>query len=152
MAELTGRRVFTITASAFAVIICANVALVVAAIRTFPGIEVGNSYVASQSFEADRAAQQALGWTLTPAYADGRLTLSFTDRDGYPAPVADLAVLVGRSTQASDDSTPAFIAEGGLFAAPLTLAPGKWMLRVDATAPDGTRFHQRLDLFVKAPA
>lgn len=150
MTQLTGRRVFTITAAAFAVIIAANVALVVAAIRTFPGLEVANSYVASQSFDTDRIAQEALGWTLTPAYADGRLTLTFTDRDGHPAPVADLAVLVGRPTEASDDSTPAFVNVGGTFAAPMTLAPGKWMLRVDATAPDGTRFHQRLDLFVKA--
>lgn len=150
MAELTGRHVLAITLGAFGVIIGANIALAVAAILTFPGLEVSNAYVASQGFDADRAAQEALGWTLTPVYEPGRLTLTFTDRAGFPAPVAGLAVLVGRATAADEDTSPAFVADGGRFTAPLTLAPGKWMLRVEATASDGTRFFQRLDLRVQA--
>ena len=35
------------------------------------------------------------------------------------------------------------------YRAPLALNPGKWMMKVEAYAPDGTRFFQRLDLFVK---
>ncbi|MGC5198867.1 FixH family protein, partial [Aphanothece microscopica] len=68
---------------------------------------------------------------------------------GQPAQVAGLSVLVGRSTVASQDSRPAFTQNGGAFSAPLHLAPGKWLLRVEAMAADGTMFRQRIDLFVK---
>lgn len=147
--ELTGRRVFVIAASAFAVIIGVNILLTVKAVSTFPGLEVRNSYAASQSFEADRAAQEALGWTLAQTYADGRLTLAFADRAGQPVRVARLDVLVGRTTEAADDRRPAFAYAGGAYSAPVDLAPGRWMLLVEAEAADGTRFRQRLGLFVK---
>ncbi len=47
--------------SAFAVIIAVNLVLAFKAVRTFPGLEVENSYVASQTFDAERTAQEALG-------------------------------------------------------------------------------------------
>lgn len=152
MAEITGRKVFFFTAGAFGVIIAVNLVLATQAVRTFPGLEVKNSYIASQTFDAERAAQEALGWQLDYGYdaGAGELRLSFTETGtGHPAEVADMSVLVGRATEARDDQTPQFVREAGAFVAPLTLAPGKWLLRVEARAADGTRFHQRLDLFVK---
>ena len=147
--ELSGAKVFAITASAFAVIIGVNVLLAVKAVSTFPGLEVANSYVASQSFEADRAAQQALGWQLGHGYQDGVLTLSFRDAQGQPVRVRDLTVLVGRTTEAADDQRPDFIYDQGAFRAAADLGPGRWMLLVEARAADGTPFRQRLGLFVK---
>ena len=66
--ELTGAKVFAITAGAFGVIIAVNVVLAVKAVQTFPGLEVANSYVASQSFDAERTAQQKLGLALDYRY------------------------------------------------------------------------------------
>lgn len=149
MAPLTGRKVFFITASAFAVIIGVNLVLATQAIRTFPGLEVKNSYVASQSFEASRSAQENLGWQVQPSYAGGRLVLAFATETGAPADVARLNVLVGRSTEARDDVTPEFSRGPDGFTAKVDLAPGKWMLRVEAEARDGTPFQQRLTLVVK---
>ncbi len=151
MRELTGRKVFAITASAFGVIIGVNLLMAYKAVSTFPGLEVPNSYVASQTFDAVRAAQKALGWTLAAEYdtAASVLALIVTDAAGAPARVGNLSVLVGRPTEAVDDSWPVFVLEGGVFRAPLALAPGKWMLKVEALAPDGTLFRQRRDLFVK---
>lgn len=149
MAELTGRGVFAITATAFGVIIAVNVTLAWQAVRSFPGLEVANSYVASQSFEADRAAQEALGWTVASRYADGALQLTFRDAAGLPVTVRDLTVLVGRTTEARDDSRPTFRQEGGHYLAAVALAPGRWMLRVQAFAADGTAFRQRLGLTVR---
>lgn len=151
MAEITGRHVLAITVGAFSVIIAVNLTMAWQAISTFPGLEVKNSYVASQSFDADRAAQQALGWTLASDYDPqaGALVLRFADAGGQPAPVSGLSVLVGRTTVASQDSQPEFARADGAFVAPLHLAPGKWMLRVEAQAPDGTMFRQRVDLFVR---
>ena len=140
MRELTGRHVLAITVSAFAVIIGVNVLLAVKAVTTFPGLEVENSY----------AAQEALGWTLTPAYADGRVTLAFTDRAGLPVKVKELQVLIGRTTQASDDQWPTFAPELDAYAADVTLARGKWMVKVTARSADGVLFEQRSELFVES--
>lgn len=148
-APLTGRKVLFIAVTAFGVIIGVNVLMAVKAVSTFPGLEVENSYVASQVFDAERKAQEALGWTLTHSYADGALTLGFRDRDGRPVQVERLSATVGRTTKASDDRHPDFRWTGADYVAEEPLAPGKWMILMEAFARDGTRFHQRLDLFVK---
>lgn len=149
--EFTGRKMLAITLGFFGVIIAVNVLLAWKAVSTFPGLEVQNGYVASQTWDAEMAAQKALGWTLAASYdrGTGQMELLFTDRDGQPAPARDLAVLVGRPTETRQDQAPVFVHEGSAFRAPVALGPGKWMLLVEATAPDGTRFRQRQDLFVK---
>ncbi len=146
---LTGRTVFLITASAFAVIIAVNVTMAVNAVRTFPGLEVKNSYVASQQFQDKREAQEALGWTVATDYADGRLKLAFKGQNGAPITVNNLQVMVGRTTVAEDDVQPQFEMVNGAYTADLDLGRGKWMLQVQAEAEDGTPFQQRLDLQVR---
>lgn len=151
MAEFTGRKFLAVVVACFGVIIAVNGLMAYKALSTFPGMEVANSYVASQSFDADKAAQLGLGWSLTADYDSTAKTLrlNFTDTAGQPASVANVKVLVGRTTEASDDQHPDFLREAGVFVAPVDLAPGKWMLQVDAFAADGTRFRQRIDLMVK---
>ena len=149
VAPLTGRKVLFITVAFFGVIIAVNIFMAVKAVGTFPGLEVKNSYVASQSFDRERAAQQALGWTLETTYRDGRLMLDFRDRSGAPAPVAELSATVGRTTVSVDDLKPEFVRVGDIFEARAPLTEGKWMVLLEAFAEDGTRFHQRIDLFVK---
>ena len=149
MTELTGKHVLGITVSAFTVIIGVNVLLAVKAVSTFPGLEVDNSYVASQGFNARKHAQEALGWTMTPGYENGRMTLAFQGADGLPVQVNDLQVLVGRTTETTDDTFPAFTFQGDRYAADVALHQGKWMVKVTATAADGTLFEQRSELFVK---
>lgn len=146
MAELTGRKVFAITAGAFGVIIAVNLTMAYSAISTFPGIEVKNSYVASQGFDAARDAQEALGWDLDVSYApdDAMMVLKFADRaTGLPADVARIDVLVGRATEARDDQRPTFVARAGVWQAPIALSRGKWLVRIEAEAADGTVFRQR---------
>ena len=148
--EITGRHVALITVGAFSVIIAVNLTLAWNAVATFPGLEVKNSYVASQGFDAERSAQQALGWEVAARLERGDLVLAVTDgASGRPAAVADLEVLVGRPTHVADDVVPAFTFDGTAFRAPVALGPGAWSLRVSATAADGTAFRQRLALTVK---
>lgn len=149
MAELTGKHVLAITVGAFSVIIAVNFLLAYKAVSTFPGLEVKNSYVASQVFDANKAAQLALGWTLTPTYEAGQVRLAFADAQGKPVTLGGLGVLIGRPTETRDDIRPDFVREGGAYVAGAVLAPGKWMMQVDARALDGTAFRQRIDLFVK---
>lgn len=151
MRELTGRKVFFITTGAFGVIIAVNLVMAYSAISTFPGVEVRNSYIASQGFDAARDRQEALGWDASVSHdpAQGMLRLALTDRaTGLPAEVRRLEVLVGRATEARDDQRPAFDPIGGVWQAPATLTRGKWIVRIEAEAPDGTLFRQRRDIFV----
>ena len=148
--KLTGWHVLAMFVAFFGVIIAVNITLAWQAIATFPGLEVANSYVASQSFDADRAAQQGLGWTLSHGYdADtDQLRLAFVDGAGLPVSVADLSVLVGRTTETTEDIRPDFVQQDGVYVADASLGIGKWMMAVEAHAADGTLFHQRLDLYV----
>jgi nitrogen fixation protein FixH len=151
MAEFTGRKMLAVTLSFFGVIIAVNGVMAYQAVTTFSGLEVKNGYIASQTWDAEMAAQRALGWTLAASYdrSQEQMELVFTDRDGRPAQVDQLFVLVGRPTSTQNDSNPAFVHEGSAYRAPLALGPGKWMLKIEAVAPDGTLFRQRQDLFVK---
>ncbi|WP_172300371.1 FixH family protein [Pseudoruegeria sp. HB172150] len=145
---LTGRKVFLIFASAFGVIIAVNVLLAVKAVGTFPGLEVKNSYVASQTFDAERAAQQALGWDVTAEVVDGSLVLIILGQDGVSVQPAVLEATLGRATVRDQDFAPDFAYDGRAYVAPVDLEPGKWDLRMTATAEDGTAFRQRIVMHV----
>lgn len=151
MREITGKHVLFFTVSAFAVIIAVNLVMAYKAVSTFPGLEVKNSYVASQTFDVDRAAQEALGWTLAPEYDAGakQVRLVFTDAQGMPVSLQSLNVLIGRTTSSIEDTTPEFSREAGAYVGKADLGMGKWMMRIEAQAEDGTFFRQRIDLWVK---
>jgi len=145
---ITGRKVFLIFAGAFAVIISVNLLLAFSAVRTFPGLEVKNSYVASQNWDEERAAQLALDWTVDAVVRDEMLTLSITDAMGAPVEVQSLSGVFGRATSVKDDQTPDFEFNGEAYVAPVQTSDGNWNLRLEAVAPDGTDFRQRIVVLV----
>jgi nitrogen fixation protein FixH len=149
MTEVKGWHVFGIFALAFGVIISVNLTLAFNAVRTFPGLEVKNSYVASQSFDADRAAQEALNWDVAAHLEDSELVLSVR-QDGYAVqPVIESAVF-GRATMVAADQTPAFIFDGSDFRATVNAGTGNWNLRLRMRAVDGTIFQQRVIVKVRS--
>ena len=145
---LTGWKVLGIAVGAFAIILAANLALAINAVRSFPGLEVDNSFVASQNFNEELAAQIALGWEVEARVEHGMLVLAFTDTEGRPVEVAGLDATLGRATHVRDDQTPDFAYHRGTFTAPVDLAPGNWNIRLEAIARDGTPFRQRVVLHV----
>jgi nitrogen fixation protein FixH len=147
--EFTGRHMLMIMLGSFGVIIAVNLTMAFNAVGTFPGVEVKNSYVASQNFDIDRAAQEALGWSTDVRIEDGVLHLVFTDRDGAPVRADLVSVTLGRSTHVRDDQTPAFRWTGRDYTAPVDLAGGNWNIRLVAQAEDGTAFRQRMVFYVK---
>lgn len=147
--EFTGRHALMVFGGAFAVIIGVNVVMAYSAISTFPGLEVKNSYVASQEFNTRRAAQEALGWTVDVKHSGGLVIMAITDATGAPVRVAEMDASIGRATERQDDFVPAFEFDGLAYAAPAELRPGKWDLRLRALADDGTEFTQRLVFYVK---
>ncbi len=147
---VTGRAVLAITLAAFATVVAANVVLAVMAVETFPGLEVANSYVASQDFDAEARSQQALGWTTEVALAGGRLTLAIRDRAGAPVAPRAISATLFRPTEAREDIALALVPEGAGYAAAVAPAAGRWRLRIEAQAADGTRFRVTRDLVAEA--
>jgi len=146
---LTGRKVFLIVATAFGIIITVNLVMAWNAVSSFPGLEVRNSYVASQGFNDRLAAQRALGWTMEVEQTDTQVTLVFTDETGAPVPVASVEAFVARPTHTRDDTALTFTRSGNRFAAPVDLAPGNWNIHVAAQSIDGRDFAQRVPLRVR---
>jgi nitrogen fixation protein FixH len=148
---LTGRHVALIFCGCFSVIIGVNLALAYNAVKTFPGLEVKNSYVASQVFDENRAAQEALGWTVSAQALADEVVLSVTDTAGKPVELAALSATLGRATHVRDDQIPDFRFDGARYIAKATLGPGNWNLRMVATSDDGTTFQQRIVLHIQKP-
>lgn len=146
--EITGRHVFIGFAAAFGVIITVNLVLAVNAVRTFPGLEVKNTYVASQKFDKNRAAQEALGWDVSAQIEAGVLSLAFLQEGSPVKPVIESATL-GHATHAGEDQTPVFAYDGTAFHAPVNAGAGNWKLRLKARAADGTLFQQWLVVEIK---
>ncbi|KIC16504.1 MULTISPECIES: FixH family protein [unclassified Leisingera] len=147
--EFTGKHAILLFGGAFAVIIGVNIILAVNAVKTFPGLEVKNSYVASQEFDQRRSAQEALGWSVYASSQGDQVKLEITDADGTPVEVAKLSATLGRATHVQDDQKPEFIFDGQAYVAPADLGPGNWNIRMVARAKDGTEFTQRVILHVK---
>lgn len=146
--EFTGRHAAAVFIGAFGIIIGVNVALAVNAVQTFPGLEVKNSYVASQQFNEKLSAQEALGWSVRADARDGQVILAITDSTGAPVRVESLDATVGRATHVKDDVTPDFVFDGRHYVAPVALSGGNWNIRMSAVARDGTAFQQRVILHV----
>lgn len=129
--------------AAFGVIIAVNLTLAFQAVRTFPGLEVKNSYVASQSFDADRDAQEALGWVVSADVDHDLLKLVILQHGTGIAPQVEEATF-GRATSVVADQTPDFTFDGNALVAPVNAGPGNWNLRVKLRAANGVLFQQRI--------
>lgn len=146
--EFTGRHMLMVFCGAFGVIISVNLVLAYSAVKTFPGLEVKNSYVASQEFDVRRSAQQSLGWSVYASAQEDQVMLEITDAAGEPVEVAKLSAILGRATHVKDDQEPDFQFNGSAYVAPANLGPGNWNIRMVARAKNGVEFSQRVILHV----
>ncbi|WP_259937488.1 FixH family protein [Sulfitobacter sp. M368] len=143
---MNGWHVFGIFAGCFAVIIGVNLTLAFQAVSTFPGLVTKNSYVASQKFDADRAAQNALAWNVTAEITDQQLRLTVLNRDGVAFQPAEVKATLGRATHVAEDVTPAFVWDGTALVADVDVPAGYWTLWLNMTAEDGTEFRRRIPI------
>lgn len=143
MRPLNGFHVVAMFGFGFGTIIAVNLTLAFNAVQTFPGLEVKNSYVASQGFDANRSAQEALDWDVVATLEDDVLTLAFSEGGVAVRPMIEQAVL-GKATSIAEDQEPHFTFQNGKFVASVAAAPGNWNLRIVARSDDGTLFQQRI--------
>lgn len=141
--EIKGWHVAAIFIFAFSIIISVNLVLAFNAVRTFPGLEVSNSYVASQSFDKDRATQLALNWEVSAALEGDTLTLIILE-DGQPISPEIESVTFGRATNVQQDETPEFEFDGHGLHATVQGGAGNWNLRIRARGAQGELFQQRV--------
>ncbi|MGF1500962.1 MAG: FixH family protein [Paracoccaceae bacterium] len=146
--ELTGRHVLAICLGAFAVILTANISMLVAATGSFPGLVVKNSYVASQGWNNRTVAQAALGWQTALVETDGTVTLTVRDAEGRPVRGLALAATIGRPATDAEDRAHALADTDNGYRADAALAPGLWRVAVTGQTADGTPFETAGEIFV----
>lgn len=141
--EIKGWHVLSVFIMAFGVIIAVNLTLAYNAVKTFPGLEVKNSYVASQAFDVERADQLALGWDVSAELSGHDLSLIIL-KDGQAIAPAIEEVTFGRATSVAQDQVPEFTFDGTALRATVDGGEGNWNLRIKARSEDGTLFQQRV--------
>ncbi|MEL6996655.1 MAG: FixH family protein [Pseudomonadota bacterium] len=145
--ELTGRHVLIIAIVAFGTIIAANMAMLLAATGTFPGLVVKNSYVEGVGWNARSEAQEALGWAPEIVYSDGAVTIDLKATGTIKA--TQLELIVGRPSIDGEDIVLTAKARGDVFRVPVELAPGKW--RIELRTLSGPQYRSTAALFVPEP-
>ena len=144
--EFTGWHMLGLMLGMFGTIIAVNLWFAYNAIATFPGVEDRNAYVASQKFEDERQAQDALGWDVGATLSGGLLTVSIMDASGNPVQAEVARAIFGRPTHVNDDQTPEFVWNGTALTAPVIAGDGNYNLRLELIAEDGTHFRRRFPL------
>lgn len=134
--RFTGWHMAAILVAMFGVIVAVNLVMARAAIATFGGVVVENSYVASQRYngwlEAARR-QRRLGWT--PAFAlDGRRRILVTlSRSGAPIDGAALSAVATHPLGRLPAQQLGFDTFGpGRYRSHQPLPAGRWLIRLTA--------------------
>ena len=132
----TGRHMLILAISFFGVIIAVNAGMATLAMRSWTGLVVDNSYVASQQFEEKRQAhevQRAAGWEATLSYAPGAARLVIVDGARGPIELGDVLLRLNRPVGGHDDKTVSLERQAdGSYEATVDLPEGLWEATVSA--------------------
>jgi nitrogen fixation protein FixH len=144
----TGWHMLLIMVLFFGTIISVNVFMAWNAVRTWSGLVVPNTYVASQQFngkveEAKRLAASGIDGDLV--IKDGRVVYHVIDAKGAPVIADDVSATFKRPVDEREDFTLALIpVAAGQFVAERDIPAGQWVIDI-ATRHEGARvFHQTL--------
>lgn len=133
--KFTGWHMFAILIAFFGVVVAVNMVMATAAIRTFGGTVVDNSYVASQRFNgwlSDARAQERFGWTTRLGVDESRhVTIALNDR-GVPLVGAEIEAVARHPLGRAPDVTLRFhVRDAGTYASETALPPGRWLIHVE---------------------
>lgn len=145
----TGRHMAMILVGFFAVVMAVNITMATLASRTFGGLVVDNSYVASQKFNgwlAQARAEQALDWTLDiKRGAGGKLDAALAQR-GAALDAAHISLIARHPLGRAPERPIAFRPLGdGRYESVEALPAGRWILHVEAKA-QGRSIRRIVDL------
>ena len=138
--RFTGRHMAATIIGFFTIVIAVNIVMATAAVRTFSGTVVDNSYVASQMFNhwLDQAkAEHSLGWTFTVTRSGNRALVDARDADG-PIAGAQISAIAEHPLGLQTDIPLRFEqVSPGIYKSLSPLPDGRWRLRLEVR--DGGR-------------
>jgi nitrogen fixation protein FixH len=150
--QFTGWHMLALMVAFFAVIIGVNLFMAISSMRTWTGLVVENSYVASQEFNtklANANAQAAMGWEGDLIYKDSILTFILIDGTEKPLVADNVEIALSRPIGTAQDQTVqlSFMADG-TYQVPLDLASGAWNAAIFVTFTDQPNYEHRARLQV----
>ena len=133
--RFTGWHMTGILVAFFAVVIAVNCLMATLAVRSFGGVVVDNSYVASQKFNGwldEARAQNRLGWRDEVTPLPGRhVALSLTDAQTKPIAGGTVRAVAQHPLGRAPDIALAFHERApGHYTSDHALPPGRWQLRI----------------------
>ena len=132
--EFTGKHMLAIMVAFFGVIIAVNIGMATIASKTWTGLVVPNSYVASQDFNAhlaEAAKQEKLGWQGGLTYKQGTIEFILTDKNAEPITLDTIFVKIGRPAfEQQDQKIELTSMAAGKYSAKVALGTGPWAFSV----------------------
>ncbi|MGL4441904.1 MAG: FixH family protein [Bosea sp. (in: a-proteobacteria)] len=157
---VTGRFVLFCCIAFFGTIAAVNAVMMTLAIRTMPGLDVANGYVASQSMNREietMRSQTERAWTadIAAGLKDGvtPVSVSLTDKAGQPVTGLSVTVRLAHPALTRADHTSMLIERRpGLYAADFSdVQAGAWTLVVEANQRGERVFASRNRIILAEP-
>lgn len=140
--RFTGKHMAIYMIAFFGVIIAVNFFMATLANKSWTGLIVKNSYVASQQYndELDKASKQAsLGWYSLLTYAEGMLILTLKDENNQPLVFDEVMAEIGRPAFEQEDKVLQFMpVTGGSNKIAISLEQGVWAVSIKGVLGDKT--------------
>lgn len=136
--EFTGWHMLAIMVAFFGVIIIVNIIMATSAIRSWSGLVVQNSYVASQEFNEKSItgkAHAALNWREHLTYENGVVSYRLTDMNGETVKVTGATAVFRRPVNEKEDQTLNMLpSNNNILTAEADLKDGNWVVEVNTYA------------------
>ncbi|MEO9168052.1 MAG: FixH family protein [Aestuariivirga sp.] len=149
---LTGWHMLMMCVAGFGVVFTVNIYMAVMAVRSWTGLVVEDSYVASQTFDADAASlkkAEALSVSHLLHYENGKLHLSLQGADGKAIATDSVQISIGRPVgEHEDQKLVAVKTADGQFEVATKLGVGAWSGQLSAKLADHTVWRQPFRLIV----
>lgn len=149
--RFTGWHMLAVMVGFFGVVIAVNLFMATLASRSWTGLVVKNTYVASQQHNKilDSARKQhEAGWHSQIRFEDRRLAVIFRDREGRSVEVDNPSVFIGRPAYEQDDRRlQLHPVSRGIYETDAELGRGEWLLRVEANV-HGQPYRRDARIFV----
>lgn len=153
--RLTGWHMLAIMFGFFGVIITVNFSMAILASKSWTGLVVKNSYVASQQLNEELEAaklQKEAGWHTEISFSEGLLSVDVYGREGTAIELDNAKLFVGRPTfEQEDRELPLARIQHGRYEADIKLAPGDWAIRLEGRI-EGQPYRRDARLFVGSDA
>lgn len=150
--EFTGRHMFAIMVAFFGFIIAVNITMAVIANKTWTGLVVPNTYVASQQFNgkvAETKAQAKLHWNGVIAARDGIVSYHIVNSSSQSVRVKSVSMKFMRPVDDREDRIETLApSPGGNHQTIAPLADGVWLVEVEADAGLDRPFRETLRIHI----